>query len=127
MQVTKNKNYKKGPDYHWRVATFCALGQSFKVLILINQIKEIYRAYLGVDCGGDMRVLCHHEYHASEPGWHCHLHTGDINGVEPGLMRTGMRRWPQGEGTHSKMDFGVTQTNAVAKAFELFKVRDGFI
>ncbi|TXL72274.1 hypothetical protein FHP25_25920 [Vineibacter terrae] len=73
LSQAKNKNYKFGPDYRWRVVRFRCLGHEWRVLLLLCAPREIFRTTLAVEVGGDLRVVCQHEYHASEPGWHCHL------------------------------------------------------
>ena len=118
-----NKRYKYGPEYKWRVVRFECVAEVCRVLILLNEDKQIYRATLGIEDGGDLRVLCQHEYHASEPGWHCHFKTADHKNVDPGYVRKNSRRWPSVRGQHSKMEFNVSQSSAITKAADRFGFR----
>ncbi len=73
FQIRKNlKTVHQGKSNYWRVITFEALGKSFRVLVLYNPDREIYRATLGIEDGGQVSIVCVREFHASEPGWHCH-------------------------------------------------------
>jgi hypothetical protein len=69
------KAYGLGRSYEWRVIKFEALGIQCRVLVVLNSPKEKYEAILGVMADGRLRILCSYEYHAAEPGWHCHVWT----------------------------------------------------
>lgn len=123
MSAVKNKSYKFGPEYQWRVVRFECVATVCRVLIVLNENKQIFRATLGVEDGADMRVLCQYEYHASEPGWHCHLNTEQHEQLPVGVMRSHLRRWPQKHSQPSKMLFNVTQNSALTLAAERFRFR----
>src|ERR1043166_7837463 len=71
LSRVKSRRYKLGSEYRWRVVRFNAIGNEFRVLIELNVNKEIYRATLGRKNEEDITVICQHEFHKSEPGWHC--------------------------------------------------------
>ena len=123
LSAAKTKNYKFGPEYRWRVIRFDCLLETCRVLIVINEGKQIYRATLGIEEGADMKVLCQYEFHASEPGWHCHLTLEDHTAVPAGIVRSHLRRWPQAKARHSQADFNVSTASAISHAAERFRFR----
>lgn len=115
----KPTTFKLGPLWEWAVIKFTALGQQFRILVLFNGAKEIYRAILAVDIGGEMKALCVHEFHASEPGWHCHA-VLDSQSAPTGWARRGMRRHPRGAKIHEPFD--VTKGNALRIAQKIYRI-----
>src|SRR5262249_9727610 len=85
LSRVREKSYKLGPEYKWRVVSFDCLHQSFKILIVFNDGKQIYRATLAMEVERDLVVLCQHEFHASEPGWHCHVTFDETDGLPRGV------------------------------------------
>ena len=78
----------------------------------------------------ELAVLCQHEYHASEPGWHCHVTFADADTLPLGVTRSHLRRWPQVDVPHSRLDFGVHERNAASIAaarFPHFLVRNSLM
>lgn len=123
LSKAKAKNYKYGPSYKWRVVKFDALGHKFRVLVLFNQGKGIFRASLGVEVAADMRVLCMHEFHAKEPGWHCHAHLCEAADVDAGVFRGAMRKWPKKGKLPEHQQFGILdETAALRRAIDFYKV-----
>lgn len=120
LSKVKDKAFKYGPSYSWRVIKFACLGKKCRVLLILNADKGIYRARLGVEDAADMVVLCEYEFHASEPGWHCHFTIKDISSIEPGVVRGGKKRRPKMEDPQAA--FPVTKANALTYA----AVRYGF-
>lgn len=114
LSKVKDRHYKYGPSYSWRVVKFLCLGFRCRVLIQLNEGKQIYRARLGIEVAGDMVCLCDHEFHSSEPGWHCHFTRNDLNSIEPGTVRGGKRRRPRMEDPAAT--FTVTKANALSLA-----------
>lgn len=101
----KPKFYKWGPLYKWRVISFFALDTDCRVLILFNETKQIFRASFGITEGGETRVLCDYEFHASEPGWHCHARCDDVATLSPGTNRFGSVRLPRYNRPHRRTEF----------------------
>lgn len=123
LSQARPKNYKFGPEYKWRLVRFDCLGNTFRLLVVFNEAKQIYRATLGMDVErDDLVVLCQHEFHASEPGWHCHVTFAEAATLPHGVSRTHLRRWP-GAGTEpSRLEFGVRLANAVSLAAARFRI-----
>lgn len=101
----KAKAYKYGPLYQWRIISFQAAGSDCRVLLLFNESKQIFRATLGVTKGGETVVLCDYEWHASEPGWHCHARCDDFASISPAYNRFGSVRLPKADSFHRRMEF----------------------
>lgn len=113
LSHVKGSKYKFGQSYKWRVVKFSALNNNFRVLIIYNAGKQIFRSTLGIEKGRDIAILCNHEYHAGEPGWHCHLTTGDSESLETGVRKPRqLKRWPK-YGAESNRIFNVTEVNAI--------------
>jgi len=54
LSQARAKNYKFGPQYRWRVVRFETHGRNFRVLILLNLEKAIFRASLAVERDNDL-------------------------------------------------------------------------
>ncbi len=122
---SKNKHYKYGPEYRWRVVKFECLNHTCRILLLLCEPRLIFRATLGVEVEGSMCILCDHEFHNSEPGWHCHLTLEDLGTVaeivKVGIRRGHTTRWPKAKSKHSRIEFTVSEANAVSLAANLFR------
>jgi hypothetical protein len=117
--------YSLGSSFRWRVVSFSALDVECRVLIIYNPAKEKYEAILGAMGSADtLHVLCSYEYHAGEPGWHCHAACDDLARVPLGYMRgPWVRRVPAAKRTHSRQDFGVQDdTTALHFALRCYKI-----
>jgi hypothetical protein len=99
------KTVGQGKSYHWRIIRFTAYSESFRVLIIWNEGKQIYRATLGHEVGEVVRIICVREFHAREPGWHCHVVLSSPQGVSV-WNHGGLRRFPQG--VFEEDAFGIT-------------------
>jgi hypothetical protein len=111
MSRLKDKRYKYGHEYAWRLVKFDAAEQRCRVLILLNEAKEILRARLGVEVNGDMVVLSDYEFHANEPGWHCHVAIKPLAELSCGSARYGLEKWPKDS---SRKEFRVDETSALS-------------
>ncbi len=116
LSKVKPRNYKYGSDYSWRLVQFEISRGRFRILILVNEPKLIFRATLAAEASdGDMIVLCQHEYHQSEPGWHCHITFQTIDKVPHGAARSHLQRWPQ----HKRTGVYVTPSISVVSALSI--------
>ena len=99
--------YNLGSAFKWNVITFQALGAECRVLVVFNAGKQKYEAILGVmGSRGIMRVLCSYEYHASEPGWHCHATHDDSESLSNSFMRgPWVKRIPSAKKLHRQPKF----------------------
>ena len=117
MSRLKDKRYKYGPDYSWRVVKFEIGDLECRILVMVNESKQIFRARLGVNVNVDMAVLCDHEFHASEPGWHCHLSLAPLASIAGGAARHDKSKWPRNS---SRQDFGSGKAGAITLVAALF-------
>ncbi len=118
------KAYSLGNSFEWCVIKFNALDVECRVLIVLNVAKQKYGAILGIVAEGRVRVLCSYEYHAAEPGWHCHASCGDVEKVPAGFMRgPWVRRVPKAKKTHKRLDFGITDHDTAQRfAIDYFRI-----
>jgi hypothetical protein len=123
MSKARAKAYKFGKEYKWRIIRFTCGGNKYRVLILLNEGKEIYRATLAMEDATDLKVICQHEFHASEPGWHCHFTAADTRRIPAGVARPHLGRRPKADVPSSDQAFGVSEGSALSKA----AYRYGFI
>jgi hypothetical protein len=66
---------------------------------VFNEAKQKYEAILGVMAADkSLRILCSYEYHASEPGWHCHATHDDTVTLSHGFMRGPWMKRPWTDG-----------------------------
>lgn len=116
--------YRLGSSFQWCVISFTALAQEMRVLVVMNRAKEKYEAVLGVMGPDGLRILCSYQYHAGEPGWHCHVTCDDARKVPPGIFRgPWVRRIPSAKKKHRRMDFGVdSPVSAVRLAQECYRI-----
>lgn len=99
------KAYKYGPAYQWRIINFTVEGNECRLLLLLNESKQIFRATLGLADGADTINLCDYEYHASEPGWHVHARCDDHAVISAATNRFGGTRLPRAGNYHRRMNF----------------------
>jgi hypothetical protein len=120
LSKVSDKSYKFGPEYAHRFIQFEIGGNSYRIWILLNESKFIVRSRLGLVVDQDMAVLCDHEWHASEPGWHCHFTKEDERRVDPGAVRKDKKRWPR---TVTSSEFGVNRSNVIDRTLSFFGVQ----
>jgi hypothetical protein len=98
--------YGLGSSFRWCVISFEALGVECRVLVVVNAPKQKYEAVLGVMASNGLRILCTYEYHATEPGWHCHATHDDTDTLTIGCMRgPWIRRVPGARKNHRQTKF----------------------
>ncbi len=51
------------------------------------------------------KVICDYEFHASEPGWHCHARCDDLTAFDAGTNRFGAMRLPKYNRPHRRTEF----------------------
>jgi hypothetical protein len=116
--------YGLGNSYRWCVISFVAHSLDCRVLVVVNFQKQKFEAILGVMAGGALRILCSYEYHASEPGWHCHAACDEISKVPIGYLRgPWIKRVPAAKNPHRSLSFRVgTEKDAQRFAFECYEI-----
>lgn len=99
-------------------------GRECRVLVVFNAAKEKYQAVLGVMAADILSVLCTYEYHAVEPGWHCHAVCEDVRTAPRGCMRgPWVDRIPGAHAFHNRMSFGIESKLAAKRfAFDIYKI-----
>lgn len=125
----KAKAYKYGKSYSWRVITFNSSHLECRVRILLNEQKQIFRASLGVTENGDTKMLCEYEFHASEPGWHCHARCENISEIDANRTRYGAIRIPMAKSKHRRLDFTfrgqlLSKVTAFNCTIQFFKIEE---
>ena len=110
----KAKAYKFGPRYQWRIISFLSAEHECRVRIIFNESKQICRATLGVTLNGETVTICDYEYHASEPGWHCHARCDELASVDATTNRFGAQRIPGAREYHRRSEFKFRQSDLTA-------------
>lgn len=67
-----NQAYRLAGTWTWRLITFVAASENYRVLLAYKADKQEFMAMLGHLVGREMTVLCRIEHHGSHPGWHVH-------------------------------------------------------
>jgi len=110
-------SYRLGNAFQWCVIKFTALSIEFKVLVVMNPSKEKFQAILGAPDSSSIRILCTYEYHADEPGWHCHAACDEIAKVPLGYARgPWVRRIPGAKRTHNRQAFTICDEKSAQRA-----------
>jgi hypothetical protein len=121
--LSKNFSVQLGRNWHWRVDVVTAAGTSYRLLTAFNPELEEYRSWLTVPRGGVHVMVAQLEFHGTHPGWHCHVACLDLEEVEPGQGHPrNAIRFPNGNSMHRRQNFDVTESSALAKAFNFFGV-----
>ncbi|MBB3937724.1 hypothetical protein [Aureimonas phyllosphaerae] len=126
----KAKAYKYGPLYQWRIVTFACSGHDCRVRLLLNEDKQIFRASLGVVVSGETISICDYEWHASEPGWHCHARCDEFRHLSASFNRFGGQRIPKANSHHRRVEFRfkrdvLSAANAFNCAVDIFGLDKG--
>lgn len=72
LSKSKAKAYRLG-NRRWRAASFTARGCVFRLLVSYSYGLGQYQAMLGMDDGGDTKLLARIEKHPTHGGWHMHV------------------------------------------------------
>ncbi len=117
-------SYDLGRSYQWCVIKFDALDFQCRVLVVLNAPKQKFQAILGVAAEARLRILCCHEFHAGEPGWHCHASCGEVSKVPEGFMRgPWVRRLPAASRTHRRLNFEALDLDSAKRiAIDRYKI-----
>jgi hypothetical protein len=113
LSKAKNRAYRLGSAFRWRVVVFTALDAVCRLLIAYNPNKEEYRAVLGLEGEKDTAILACFEFHGTHPGWHVLPACGDANQVPRGMMRgPWQRRMPRARQFHRRQSYRASDDNA---------------
>ena len=83
LSKSKGKAYKLG-NRRWRAIVFTANGALCRLLVSYSYDLWQYQALLGIDDGGDTKLLARLEHHPTHGGWHAHV-TCDSDVAPPGI------------------------------------------
>jgi hypothetical protein len=123
FQLSRRHSVNIGRNWHWRVDAVRSGSIHFRLLTCFNPEIEEYRAWLSAPRGEAHVIVAQLEFHGTHPGWHCHFACCDIADVEPGQGHPrSAYRFPDGDGKHRRKDFDVTESSALTRAFNFFRV-----
>jgi hypothetical protein len=122
--LTKNYPLQLGRNWHWRVDIAQAAGVlACSILTAYQPDLQEYRAWLAIPQDSVLTILAQLEFHGTHPGWHCHIACCDVADVEAGQTHPRSAvRFPGGNNKHRRLGFDVTDSSALAKAFNFFAV-----
>jgi hypothetical protein len=113
------KSYKLG-NRRWRVVTFEACSLHFRILINYSFRLSQYQAILGVDDGGDTKVLLSLERHPTHLAWHAHVCCLPIKDVPAGMKRGPWVKLMNGSGRRHRIAIPATDDEAFGRAILFF-------
>ena len=121
LSKSKGKAYRLG-NRRWRAVSFSANGVLCRLMVTYNYNLGQYQAMLGVDDGGDTKLLARLERHPTHDGWHMHL-TCDSDDAQPGIRVGPWVRCLHGK-LHKKYRSEVPNTDeeAFRKAVAVFRL-----
>ena len=101
LSKSGTKAYKLG-NRRWRVVAFDVCGATCRLLINYSHALGQFQAMLGVQHGGDTKVLGTLELHPTHGGWHAHVGC-DSKDVPAGIRRgPWIRRMSGSKGCYSR-------------------------
>lgn len=86
LSKSGSKSYRYG-NRRWRTVTFEASGLKCRLLINYHPTLLQYQAMLGVEAGGDTKVLVSLELHPTHKPWHVHACCGSLSDIPAGIKR----------------------------------------
>lgn len=113
------KSYKLG-SRRWRVVTFEACGLNCRLLINYSYMLSQYQAMLGVDVGGDTKVLASLEHHPTHKAWHAHVCCLPIKDAPAGIKRGPWLKSMNGSGKRHSMAIPASDDAAFGRAVTFF-------
>lgn len=122
----QKRRQRFGAQYKWNVISFECTDRRFKILLLLNLDKSIFRAILhDVRPTGDI-FLCEYAYDAKEPGWHCHANCPQ-GGARASKSRRApwIRRLPKHGNIHRRISFVRNEREAIERVRVFFRLTEG--
>lgn len=86
LSKSGGKAYRLG-NRRWRVVTFQIGAASYRLLINYSHTLGQYQAMLGLEAGGDTKVIASLELHPTHGGWHIHSACEDDSHIPSGIKR----------------------------------------
>jgi hypothetical protein len=121
LSKSGSKAYRLG-NRRWRVVTFEVAGLECRLLINYHPMLLQYQAMLGIDIGGDTKVLASLELHPTHGGWHIHASCDDIASVPSGLKRGPWNKGLSGSGPRFRTPCPDTDEAAFHRAVSFFRL-----
>lgn len=86
LSKARTRFYRLGQAWTWRVVSFEAGSEVYRILVTFRTDKEQFQAMLGlVEARGDTKVIARLEFHGTHGGWHLHYAAGDLAKVPSGI------------------------------------------
>jgi hypothetical protein len=121
LSKSGNKAYKLG-NRRWRVVTFEARGQTCRLLINYSKLLSQYQAMLGMEVGGDTKVLASLEHHPTHKAWHAHACCQSIEDIPAGIKRGPWVTSLNARGLKHRMAVPATDDAAFGRAVSFFRL-----
>ena len=121
LSKSRDRVYKLA-NRRWRIVTFEACGLDCCLLINYSKTLLQYQAMLGVDSGGDMKVLASLEYHPTHKPWHAHVRCDDIESVPSGIKRGPSVKSMNAVGVKHRLPCPVSDDAALSRAWLFFRL-----
>lgn len=119
--LSKNNSLRLGNGWQWRLVRLKYGADVCRLLITLHEQKQNAHAYLGIESGADIRVICILEHHSTHGGWHLHA-SCDHNHAPLGRLRwPGIKRIPRGHGFNKEVDGLLTRDAVLVRALKAFR------
>ena len=119
LSKSGGRSYKLG-NRRWRVIVFEADGVSCRLLINYHPMLLEYQAILGVELGGDTKVLACLEYHPTHKPWHIHVCCDAVKSIPSGIKRGPWLKSMNGTGAKHRLPAPVSDDCAFKRAVSFF-------
>lgn len=121
--LSKTRGFQLGTRWRWRVDVLETHGSELRLLTALDSGTERFLGWLSVKRGDSYAVLARYEFHGDEPGWHVHSLCGVSSDVPVAQVKPyGTRRIPGVRAPHRRQDYAMTESQALALTFKLFRV-----
>lgn len=120
--LSRSHSYSLGSNFDWCVCEAVAGRDEYRLLVAFDPAKAQYRAWLGLICGHDTKLLARLEYHPDHKGWHVHIKRGPVEEVVRGVVKEPRHRDRSRICTNAPDSFSISQLDALTIAFKVFNV-----
>lgn len=120
--LSRSHSYPLGSGFDWCVCEAIAGADAYRLLVAFDPAKAQYRAWLGLICGHDTKLLARLEYHPDHKGWHVHAKIGPVAEVVRGIVKEPRNRDRSRGCPNAPASYNVSQVDALSIAFHAFNV-----
>ena len=85
--LSRTHSYPLGSGFDWCICEAASANHAYRVLVAFDAAKAQYRAWLGLICDHDTKLLARLEYHPDHKGWHIHTKVGMLKDVVRGVVK----------------------------------------